>query len=260
MMRGATILWAALATIAGTGLFMLKYEVQAQEQRLSSLRKDIVDTQESIHVLKAEWSYMNDPVRLREQAERHLGLHPMKPSQIASIDSLPMADPRQPSENRALVQDNAPMPQAPLAAAQPAPQAQPVQQQPTVQPKTAPRMVTAQLANEKPIAPQSNGKTNSKADPKKPQPPAKPGKSVTVAKAAPAPLAKPQQAPQPKAVAQAAPKTVVPPQVKPVHAPPYNPAYPVTPASAPMRSAGNVMVITSPALAGQEMASSRVRP
>lgn len=94
MMRGATILWAALATVAGTGLFMLKYEVQTQEQRLTGLRKEIVETQESIHVLNAEWSYLNDPIRLRDQAERHLGLHPMKPSQIVTLDNVPMAEPR----------------------------------------------------------------------------------------------------------------------------------------------------------------------
>ncbi len=92
MMRGATILWAMLATVAGTGLFLLKYEVQTQEEHLRNLRRDIVETEESIHVLKAEWSYLNEPLRLREEAERHLGLHPLKPSQIvASIDSLPMA-------------------------------------------------------------------------------------------------------------------------------------------------------------------------
>ena len=80
MMRAATILWAALAAVAGTGLFMLKYEVQAQEQRLAGLHKDIMEAQEQIHVLKAEWSYLNEPARLREQTERHLGLHPLKPA------------------------------------------------------------------------------------------------------------------------------------------------------------------------------------
>ena len=68
MMRGATIVWAVLATVAGTGLFLLKYQVQAQEQRLSGLHKQINGDQEAIHVLKAEWSYLNDPGRLREQA------------------------------------------------------------------------------------------------------------------------------------------------------------------------------------------------
>ena len=91
MMRGATILWAILVVASGIGLFLLKYQVQAQELHLREVRKDIGEAEQSIHVLKAEWSYLNEPLRLREQAERHLGMHPMKASQIALIDSLPMA-------------------------------------------------------------------------------------------------------------------------------------------------------------------------
>jgi hypothetical protein len=90
MMRAATFLWALLATIAGAGLFLLKYQVQAEERHLREVRKDIVGTEQSIHVLKAEWSYLNDPLRLREQAERHLAMRPMRANQMVAIDSIPM--------------------------------------------------------------------------------------------------------------------------------------------------------------------------
>ena len=90
MMRAATFLWALLATIAGAGLFLLKYQVQAEERHLREVRKDIVGTEQSIHVLKAEWSYLNDPLRLREQAERHLAMHPMRANQMVSVESVPM--------------------------------------------------------------------------------------------------------------------------------------------------------------------------
>jgi hypothetical protein len=90
MMRAATLLWALLAAIAGTGLFLLKYQVQAEERHLRGLRKDIAGTEQAIHVLKAEWSYLNDPLRLREQAERHLAMRPMRANQLVSIDSVPM--------------------------------------------------------------------------------------------------------------------------------------------------------------------------
>jgi len=94
MRHGATILWAVLATVAGTGLFMLKYQVQGEEQRLHHIQKQIVQTEEEIHVLKAEWSYLNEPTRLRELAERNLAMHPMKATQISSIESFGMAPPR----------------------------------------------------------------------------------------------------------------------------------------------------------------------
>jgi hypothetical protein len=90
MMRAATLLWALLATVAGAGLFLLKYQVQAEERHLHEVRKDIVGTEQSIHVLKAEWSYLNDPLRLREQAERHLAMHPMRANQMVSIETVPM--------------------------------------------------------------------------------------------------------------------------------------------------------------------------
>jgi len=89
-MRAATLLWAAMAAVSGTGLFLLKYQVQAEERHLRELRKDIAGSEQAIHVLKAEWSYLNDPVRLREQAERHLGMRPMRPMQIVEISSIPM--------------------------------------------------------------------------------------------------------------------------------------------------------------------------
>lgn len=111
MKIAATMVWAVLAGISGAGLFLLKSEVQAQEQRLAALNKDIADTQQSIHVLKAEWSYLNDPLRLRTEAQNLLGLHPLKPSQIGSIDSIPIATPA-PSDNTAPVNP-------PLASAHP---------------------------------------------------------------------------------------------------------------------------------------------
>ena len=143
MMRIATVLWAVLAAIAGTSLFMLKYEVQAQEQRLSVLHKDIAETEESIHVLKAEWSYLNEPLRLREETERNLGMHPLKPGQIASIDSLPMAgpnDPDAPTAGAAIA--GAANPPAPTAAA-----AHPADRNPVASPpRNARPAVTAKAA------------------------------------------------------------------------------------------------------------------
>ncbi|MDY0242662.1 MAG: hypothetical protein RBR34_10830, partial [Rhodospirillaceae bacterium] len=94
MMKGTTFVWAGLAVVAAGALFLLKFEVQAQEQRLNSLRKEIVATRENIHVLKAEWSYLNDPQRLREQAERHLGMRLLTPDQIGDIAALPPAQPK----------------------------------------------------------------------------------------------------------------------------------------------------------------------
>lgn len=140
-MRGATILWACLAIIAGSALFMLKYEVQAQNDRLRGLEREIVRARASIHVLKAEWSHLNDPMLLKVLAERHLGLTPQPVSRAEIIASLPMAE----TENKAPV-ENAPQPVPPqppaafMAAAKPVAPAAPATPvvQATHQPQTTP--------------------------------------------------------------------------------------------------------------------------
>jgi len=255
MMRGATLLWAMLAIIAGTGLFLLKYEVQAQEQRLTSLRKDIIDSQEQIHVLKAEWSYLNEPQRLREQAERHLGLHPLKPSQIVTIASLPMAD------HRLSDPDPAPLQNEPVADDQPI-QAAPVAAAPPAvvhpdEPRKAPG-ITAAVTPAKPVAPAAKPSPSH-------QPAKAPAKSMTAQAhiaAKPVAVAKAKTADKPTAIALAKPA----PAPKAASTPNY-PSYPSYPSppqpSAPtpvVTTTANVMVIKSPALAEPEMASTRARP
>ncbi|MBF0393041.1 MAG: energy transducer TonB, partial [Alphaproteobacteria bacterium] len=90
MMRGSTVLWVVLAGVLGIGLFGLKYEVQALEDRLASVNHQIRSGQETIHILKAEWSFLNDPNRLRELAERHLAMRPVLPNQLSHVAALPV--------------------------------------------------------------------------------------------------------------------------------------------------------------------------
>ena len=95
MIRAATILWVALAGLVGVGLFHLKHEVQALDEELVRLNRQIAQEHRTIHVLKAEWSYINQPQRLERLAQRHLDLVPMKPQQITRIGDVPRraADP-----------------------------------------------------------------------------------------------------------------------------------------------------------------------
>jgi len=90
MKRGilGTVLWIGLAACIGVGLFLVKHEVKDQERRLTALNAEIRANQESVHVLRAEWAYLNDPTRLRALAERHLGMHPVQPTQMASLDAV----------------------------------------------------------------------------------------------------------------------------------------------------------------------------
>ncbi|MEE8279091.1 MAG: hypothetical protein V3R55_00130 [Alphaproteobacteria bacterium] len=90
-MRGrSTFLWLTLAAIVGFGLFHVKYKVQALEEELSHVTAATLKEQQQIHVLKAEWSYLNQPSRLEELAGRHLDLAPVRTPQIGTIADLPL--------------------------------------------------------------------------------------------------------------------------------------------------------------------------
>ena len=84
--------WTVMPIVAGVGLYLLKMQVETQEQNLTGLQRQIVEARESIHVLKAEWSYLNDPTRLRDQAERLLSMRPMRPNQVVTYDHIPYPD------------------------------------------------------------------------------------------------------------------------------------------------------------------------
>ena len=82
------LLWLIVMSAIGWGVYQLKYQVQALEGQLTRINREIVAEQDSIHVLKAEWSYLNDPTRLADLARRYTDLAPVTPTQIAGFDVL----------------------------------------------------------------------------------------------------------------------------------------------------------------------------
>ena len=88
MIRQPTIVAFGLAIFLGVSLFLVKYDVQAKEEQLVKINRDIAADQEAIHVLKAEWSFLTQPARLADLAERHLPLHPLTANQIGDFDQL----------------------------------------------------------------------------------------------------------------------------------------------------------------------------
>ncbi len=93
-MRFLNLLSVCLVVAVSIGLYNLKYKVEAQEEEKARLTQEILNEQDAIRVLRAEWSYLTRPERLQILAERHLDLVALKASQIATFDDLPMP-PRQ---------------------------------------------------------------------------------------------------------------------------------------------------------------------
>jgi hypothetical protein len=72
--------------LVATGYMMLavKNQVQNLKKDLRSLYGDIAENKEEIHVLHAEWEYLNAPDRLKALAERYLTLDSAAAAQLHS--------------------------------------------------------------------------------------------------------------------------------------------------------------------------------
>lgn len=78
-------LFAAMAT----GMFVIKNRVIVLENELETINARIQSDQKALHVLKAEWTHLNDPSRIRELSTRHAKMKPVKGEQIISFSAIP---------------------------------------------------------------------------------------------------------------------------------------------------------------------------
>ncbi len=97
MKRGSTVLFAILAVLMGAASIVIGTEVQDLEDRLAGIHRNIAGEQESLHVLRAEWSYLNRPERLEALARRHLDLRVPEAAQTMRVSDLPFAAPPGPA-------------------------------------------------------------------------------------------------------------------------------------------------------------------
>src|SRR3546814_13330027 len=65
----------------------LKQEVRVLEEQVADTRRTILEDQEAVHVLEAEWSYLNSPARIGALAERQLDLAPIPAERIIAFRS-----------------------------------------------------------------------------------------------------------------------------------------------------------------------------
>lgn len=85
----ALIVWIGLAGMASFALFNITFKVERLESELSALNKQILKEQKAVHVLRAEWSYLNRPDRIEALARKLLPhLQPPEAYQIVDLDSL----------------------------------------------------------------------------------------------------------------------------------------------------------------------------
>jgi cell division protein FtsL len=77
--------------IAAFGLYIVKYAVQDVQRDVTTLQTEVKDERESLHLLNAEWAYLNRPERLHALADKHLDLQPLDSRKIQDVGVLPAA-------------------------------------------------------------------------------------------------------------------------------------------------------------------------
>ena len=81
--------WLLIGGLLAAFVFAVAEDVERQEAALEKIEREILKEQRALHILKAEWSYLNQPARLGELAARHLDYGPMTPERLVTFDQLP---------------------------------------------------------------------------------------------------------------------------------------------------------------------------
>ncbi len=81
--------WMVVIVIAAFMLYMVKYQVQSLKTQIAETSRQLEEEKESLHVVAAEWAYLNRPERLRQLAAKYLPSSDLTVDQIADIEAIP---------------------------------------------------------------------------------------------------------------------------------------------------------------------------
>lgn len=91
MMNARILVNMVCVAVLAIGLYLVKYSVADVQREVATLKTQLASEKESLHLLNAEWAYLNRPDRLRQLADRHLDLAPIDSRQINQVAVLPVA-------------------------------------------------------------------------------------------------------------------------------------------------------------------------
>lgn len=92
------VCFVLLAVFSGIKSFMVKYEVIEKQEKLKEIYHQILDDKREIHMLQAEWMYLNDPQRLKKLVSAQTELQSFSRNQIISLSELPDIPPPVPDQ------------------------------------------------------------------------------------------------------------------------------------------------------------------
>ena len=86
--RHANLILCLFFAVSALGLHLVKYHVQNIHETNRSIERELKKQKETIHLLRAEWVYLNEPLRVEALIEKHLLLSPVMPAQINDWEGL----------------------------------------------------------------------------------------------------------------------------------------------------------------------------
>jgi cell division protein FtsL len=88
-MRLLHLVVVAALVCAAAYVYKVKFDSTLQAERVAKLRTEIRRERDAIASLRAEWSQLDNPIRIQGLAQRHLTLKPVEATQFDSFDRLP---------------------------------------------------------------------------------------------------------------------------------------------------------------------------
>lgn len=88
-MKLSSLVWMVVIVVASFMLYKVKYQVQALKNEVASVSRQLEHEREALHVVNAEWAYLNRPERLQRLAGKYLAATDLTVSQIAEVEEIP---------------------------------------------------------------------------------------------------------------------------------------------------------------------------
>jgi cell division protein FtsL len=88
MMRLLNICVIVALVVAAVYVYRIKFESTRKAEQVAQLRLDLRREHDAIAALRAQWSKLDNPVRIQELAQRHLTLRSIDTRQFDQLDHL----------------------------------------------------------------------------------------------------------------------------------------------------------------------------
>ena len=93
MIRLLNICVNVALVVAAVYVYRIKFESTRKAEQVARLRLDIRREHDAVADLRAQWSKLDNPIRIQELAQRHLSLRMVDSHQFDQLDHLPERPP-----------------------------------------------------------------------------------------------------------------------------------------------------------------------